>query len=207
MPVSSQSLTRSSFLRQLASDGPRSDVWCDLQRRYGDWVFRWFRRWGATELDAEDLTQETLLRVYRHIQGYQHSGPFTFRAWIRTVARTTWLMLLRQRSRRPVLVSLRQLATGSAEDEDSDEDLSRLYLQLSQDAEQLEQKELLQVAFARVRARANASTWQAFELLTLGEFAAEDAARMLGVSRATVYLWNTRIRQMLAEEITSLGGG
>lgn len=205
--MSTQSLTRSSFLRQLASDGPQSEVWSDLQRRYGDWVFHWCRRWGASALDAEDLTQETLLRVYRHIQGYRHSGPFSFRAWIRTVARTTWLMLLRQRSRRPVLVSLRQRAASFPEHADQDWDPSHLYQQLSREAEQLEQRELLDVACTRVRARVKASTWQAFELLTLGEFAAEDAAEMLGVSRATVYLWNMRIRQMLVEELTSLAGG
>ncbi|MFM8476877.1 MAG: sigma-70 family RNA polymerase sigma factor, partial [Planctomycetaceae bacterium] len=79
--------------------------------------------------------------------------------------------------------------------------------QLSREAEQLEQRELLDVAYARVRARVKAPIWQAFELLTLGEFAAEDAAEMLGVSRATVYLWNLRIRQMLAAEITGLDGG
>lgn len=205
--MSPQSLTRSSFLRQLASDGPQSEVWNDLQRRYGDWVFQWCRRWGASELDAEDLTQETLLRVYRHIQGYQHSGPFSFRAWIRTVARTTWLMLLRQRSCRPVLVSLRQPDPASPWHEGKDWDPSHLYQQLSREAEQLEQRELLDVAYARVRARVKAPIWQAFELLTLGEFAAEDAAEMLGVSRATVYLWNLRIRQMLAAEITGLDGG
>ncbi|MFM7056914.1 MAG: RNA polymerase sigma factor [Planctomycetaceae bacterium] len=205
--MSAQSLTRSSFLRQLATDGPDSEVWSDLQRRYGDWVFHTCRRWGASTADAEDLTQETLLRVYQHIQGYQHSGPFSFRAWIRTVARTTWLMLLRQRSRRPVLVSMHRPASGSAADEAQDRDLSAMYQQLSREAEQLEQQELLEVACKRVRARVNASMWQAFQLLSQAEYAAEDAAGMLGVSRATVYLWNTRIRQLLAEEIASMERG
>jgi RNA polymerase sigma-70 factor (ECF subfamily) len=205
--MSVQSLTRSSFLRRLASDGPDSEVWSDLQRRYGDLVFHWCRRWGASAADAEDLTQETLLRVYQHIQGYQHSGPFSFRAWVRTVARTTWLMLLRHRSRRPVLVSMQQPVLGSADNSAAEWDLSAFHQQLSREAEQLEQRELLDVACNRVRARVNASMWQAFELLTQAEYAAEEAAGMLGVSRATVYLWNSRIRQLLAEELVSMEGG
>lgn len=202
--MSPQTLTRSSFLRQLASDGPGSEVWNELSQRYGELVFRWCRRWGASAADAEDLTQETLLRVYQNIQSYQHSGPFSFRGWVRTVARTTWLMLLRYRSRRPVLVSLQQPASGSDSGEEFAVDLSEMHQQLSQEAEQLEQRELLDVALKRIRARAPASMWQAFELLTFGGYAAEEAAGMLGVSRATVYLWNTRIRQLLAVEITGL---
>ncbi|MEY3175782.1 MAG: hypothetical protein RLZZ436_3696 [Planctomycetota bacterium] len=205
--MSLQSLTRSSFLRQLASEGPDAEVWSELNDRYGDWVFRWCRRWGASESDAEDLTQETLVRVYRHIQQFEHTGPFTFRAWIRTVARTTWLMLLRQRSRRPVLVSFQQESGGAVDTEDGVLDLSDLYQQFSHESEELERRELLNLAFDRVRRRVNTAKWQAFELLTLGEYAAEDAARILGVSRATVYLANSRIRQLLLEEITVLEGG
>lgn len=202
--MSMQSLTRSSFLKELASQGPDARVWNDLCQRYGDWVFRWCRRWGASEPDAEDLTQETLVRVYRHIQSYQHNGPCSFRAWIRTVARTTWLMLLRQRSRRPVLVPLEHRSFESSDGDGSPLNIHQMYQQFSEEAERLEQREILDVAFDRVRSRTNVSMWQAFELLTLAEFAAEHVAEMLGVSRATVYIWNTRIRQKLAEEIRTL---
>lgn len=202
--MSVQSLTRSSFLRQLASEGPDAEVWNDLYQRYSGWVFRSLRRWGASESDAEDLTQETLVRVYQHIQRYQHAGPCSFRAWIRTVARTTWLMLLRHRSRRPVLVSFQQQSGDSRASDDFGQDLSDMYQQLSTEAEQLERRELLELAFERVRVRVNAATWQAFELMTLGGYAAEEATRILGVSRATVYLSNARVRTLLLEELSSL---
>lgn len=205
--MSPPSLTRTSFLQRLSSEGPEAQVWNDLYERYGGWVHRSFRRWGATESDAEDLTQETLMRVYQHIARYQHAGPFSFRGWIRTVARTTWLMLLRHRSRRPVLVSLHQLCGNSPDNKDSCHDLSEMYRQLCSEAEELEQRELLEVAFNRVRARASASAWQAFQLMTLGSYAAEEASRILDVSRATVYLANTRIRQLLLEELASLHSG
>jgi len=144
------------------------------------------------------------VRVYRHIQSYQHNGPCSFRAWIRTVARTTWLMLLRQRSRRPVLVSLQHRSFQSADNDSSPLDIAQMYHEFSQEADRLEQRELLDVAFNRVRSRISPSMWQAFELLTLAEIVAEDVAEMLNVSRATVYLWNTRVRRMVAEEISTL---
>jgi RNA polymerase sigma-70 factor (ECF subfamily) len=202
--MASQTLTRSSFLKALATQGPDAGVWNDLDRRYGDWIFGWCRRWGASESDAEDLTQETLVRVYRHIQNYQHNGPCSFRAWIRTVARTTWLMLLRHRSRRPPLVPLQSRFSRSPDDDGVPDDIIQMHDEFSQEAERLEQRELLDVAFNRVRSRTSDSMWRAFELLTLADFSAEDVAEMLGVSRATVYLWNTRVRQKLAEEISTL---
>jgi DNA-directed RNA polymerase specialized sigma24 family protein len=113
-------------------------------------------------------------------------------------------MLLRHRSRRPVLVSFQQQSGDSRASDDFGQDLSDMYQQLSTEAEQLERRELLELAFDRVRVRVNAATWQAFELMTLGGYAAEEATRILGVSRATVYLSNARVRTLLLEELSGL---
>jgi RNA polymerase sigma-70 factor (ECF subfamily) len=48
--------------------------------------------------DAEDATQETLLRAWRHLHTFQGRGPL--RAWLYRIATTTCLKLLRSAQRR-----------------------------------------------------------------------------------------------------------
>jgi RNA polymerase sigma-70 factor (ECF subfamily) len=48
--------------------------------------------------DAEDATQETLLRAWRHLHTFQGRGPL--RAWLYRIATTTCLKLLKSRQRR-----------------------------------------------------------------------------------------------------------
>lgn len=68
-----------------------------------------FRRLGARPAEAEDLTQDTLLKMFRHASGYQHQGRFT--AYAFRVARNAWIDRARRRGARP------QEAVGGTDEE------------------------------------------------------------------------------------------
>jgi len=52
--------------------------------------------------DAEEATQETMLRAWRSLPSYQARAPLAH--WLYRIATTTCLMMIRTRSRRPVTV-------------------------------------------------------------------------------------------------------
>ncbi len=70
-----------------------------LVLRHEAGILRFLSARLATGCDAEDLAQETFVRVHRGLGSYDPARPF--RAWLFTIARHVWID--RYRARRPVL--------------------------------------------------------------------------------------------------------
>ena len=79
-----------------AGDGPAMEA---LFRRYRKPVFAWLLRAVQNRAEAEDLYQETWLKVIRGIDGYTEGG---FKAWLWRIVRNT--AVDRSRKRVPTLV-------------------------------------------------------------------------------------------------------
>jgi len=62
-------------------------------------VWRYLRFLGASRTEAEDLTQETFLAVWK--SGFEQYSDAATAAYFRTTARSRFLMMLRARGRRP----------------------------------------------------------------------------------------------------------
>lgn len=71
-----------------------------LVHRHQHALVNFFRRMGAY-MDAEDLAQETFIRVYKFRDRYRPTAKFT--SFLYTVARHVWLDLLRQARKREEL--------------------------------------------------------------------------------------------------------
>lgn len=69
-----------------------------LVRRYQGVLMNLFRGLGAQHDEAEDAVQETFLRI--HAYRFRYRPTASFRTFLFTVARRTWLDLCRRRNRR-----------------------------------------------------------------------------------------------------------
>jgi RNA polymerase sigma-70 factor (ECF subfamily) len=69
-----------------------------LVKRYHARLYTHLYRMVRNREEAEDLTQETFLRAYRHLAHYDSARPF--RNWIYTIATNLGLNALRTRQRR-----------------------------------------------------------------------------------------------------------
>lgn len=70
--------------------------WDDLVRQHADRVYRLAYRLSGSQHDAEDLTQETFIRVFRSVQNYQ---PGTFEGWLHRITTNLFLDMVRRRAR------------------------------------------------------------------------------------------------------------
>ena len=83
-------------LMQLASAGHR-DAFETLVRRHQRPLLNFFLRAGVTS-DAEDLVQQTFVRLYRYRNRYRPSAKFT--TFLYLLARQVWIDEIRRRQRR-----------------------------------------------------------------------------------------------------------
>ncbi len=70
--------------------------WADLVAEHADGVYRLAYRLSGDQQDAEDLTQETFMRVFRSLDKYQ---PGTFGGWLHRITTNLFLDMVRHRSK------------------------------------------------------------------------------------------------------------
>ncbi len=83
-------------------------AWARFVELYGSKIRGWCRRWGLQEADAEDVTQDVLLRLAQKLGTFHYDPSRSFRGWLRTVTRNALAGFLADRKRQ---------CSGSGDDE------------------------------------------------------------------------------------------
>nr|WP_026161536.1 RNA polymerase sigma factor SigE [Corynebacterium ciconiae] len=71
-------------------------TWAELVEEHADSVYRLAFRLSGNQHDAEDLTQETFMRVFRSLKNYQ---PGTFEGWLHRITTNLFLDMVRHRNK------------------------------------------------------------------------------------------------------------
>ncbi len=81
-----------------AFDAGQGDMpsWGELVAEHADGVYRLAYRLSGNQHDAEDLTQETFMRVFRSLNKYQAG---TFEGWLHRITTNLFLDMVRHRSK------------------------------------------------------------------------------------------------------------
>lgn len=69
--------------------------WSELVEQHADSVYRLAYRLSGNQHDAEDLTQDTFMRVFRSLKNYR---PGTFEGWLHRITTNLFLDMVRHRS-------------------------------------------------------------------------------------------------------------
>ena len=191
--------TRATLLTQLRQDPSDQASWDEFVERYGRHIYRWCRQWKLQDADAEDVTQDILVKLTQKLRAFAYDPSRSFRGWLKTVAHHAWRDFhdSRRNARR---------AAG-----DSQVQELMLTLEAREDlVQRLEgafDLELLEAAQVRVRLRVAPHTWEAFRLLALEGLAATEVAARVRLQVAMVYVAKSKVQKMLQEEIGKLETG
>jgi RNA polymerase sigma factor (sigma-70 family) len=71
-------------------------AWEDIVRDHGDRVYRLAYRLAGNQYDAEDITQETFIRVFRSLDSFK---PGSFEGWLHRITTNVFLDMVRRRQR------------------------------------------------------------------------------------------------------------
>ena len=196
-------LTRASLLFRLR-DWKDAASWEEFYRLYRKLVYGLARRSGLSHNEAEEVTQDVFKRVAETIHNFEPDPQRgSFRGWLMNLTR--WRVADKFRARRPdefpIVVSKDGTATKTAGS------IERLPdPQTSDEAiwENEWQRNVLEVALARLARRVPAKQFQAFDLYARQNWPVLKVSRELGTNPAAVYLIRHRLTRQLKAEVAYL---
>jgi RNA polymerase sigma factor (sigma-70 family) len=187
--------TRASLLTQLRQVPSDQAGWEEFVECYGRHIYRWCRQWKLQDADAEDVTQDILVKLTHKLRAFAYDPTRSFRGWLKTVAHHAWRDFEDSRH-----------ARGAAGESQVPELLLSLEARedLARKLEEAFDLELLEAAKVRVRLRVAPHTWEAFRLMVLEALPVADVAARVHLQVAMVYVAKSKVQKMLREEIRKL---
>jgi RNA polymerase sigma factor (sigma-70 family) len=188
--------TRITLLGRLRHDPTNQAAWGEFVEHYGSKIYGWCRKWNLQEADAQDVTQNVLLKLAKKLQEFSYDPTRSFRAWLKTLTHHAWSDFV-ESQHRPGLGSGDSRVGNMLQSVEARDDLVK-HLEEEFD------REILEEAMGRVRLRVAPQTWSAFVLTALEGLSGAEAAARIPMQVAQVFVAKRRVQKMLHEEIAKL---
>jgi RNA polymerase sigma-70 factor (ECF subfamily) len=191
--------TCAAFLAQLRQEPTDQAAWAVFVDRYGRHIYRWCRQWQLQDADAEDVTQDILMRLAQKLRAFTYEPSRSFRGWLKTLAHHAWQNFVDSPRRA-------QAAAGGNQVWERIQTLEARE-DLLQELQEAFDHELLEVAKVRVRLRVAPHTWEAFRLVAIEGRPVAEVAATVQMQVAMVYAAKSKVQKMLHKEIQKLEMG
>ena len=194
--------TRATLIQRLKNWQDESS-WQDFFDTYWKLIYGIARKAGLTEPEAQDVVQETMVSVARHMPTFKYDPAIgSFKAWLLNLTR--WRISDQLRKRGP----LSSMNAGSEETTTETPTLDRIVDPNSRVLDQMWEteweKNLLDAAIARVKRRLDPQKYQIFDCYVNKEMPPEKVAEMFKISVDQVYLAKHRVTEMIKAEAKRL---
>lgn len=168
-----------------------STAFGELVERNKRRIFRLAQNITRNREDAEDVLQETFVRAFTHLGGFQ--GDSRFSTWLTRIAINQSLMKLRKRRADTLALDTRVETEGGS--------LPREIVDWGPNPEQRYSQQELQEILALALGRLSPALRVVVQLRDIEEFSTEETAQALGISVAAVKSRLSRARLGLREEL------
>jgi RNA polymerase sigma-70 factor, ECF subfamily len=193
--------THYSLLRALAAGSGREQAWVRFDELYRPVIVAWCQRRGLQLADAENVTQELVLKLPEKLLSYD-TDKGTFRAWLKTVVNHAVTDLWRNDARR-----LEQSKFGETDYQDLLKNLADpdAIDELSTAVEQRCEAAAAEIC-ERVRSRVDPKSWEIVWAIVMENRDAAEVAEADGMQIGSVYRLKSRVKKMLEEEYFNVYG-
>ena len=190
--------TGAGLLACLRREPVDQQAWALFVRRYRRQIYRWCRRWRLQEADAQDVTQNVLVKLAVRLRTFDYDPSRNFVGYLKALTGYARRDLLEGR-KRPGAGSGDSRVRAALEAVPARDEPAR---RLDEESE----RAALEEAFGRVRRRVEPHTWDAFRLTALEGLSGAAAAERLRIKVATVFKARSKVQKMLQEEIADREG-
>jgi len=191
--------TRTTLLSRLKNWQDQSS-WQDFFDTYWQLIFGVALKGGLTRAEAEDVVQETMLSVAKHMPGFKYDPAIgSFKGWLLNMTR--WRMTDQLRKRR------HQELPGESNqpDGDVDKDIGGM---LPPDLEKVWDMEwednLLHAAVTKARRKLDPRHYQIFDFYVNKGWSPEKISKVFAISTGQVYLIKHRVAEAIKQEVERL---
>lgn len=193
--------TRVTLLNRL-KDWRDQSSWQEFFDIYWKLIYGVARKAGLTETEAQDVVQETMFSVAKHIPKFKYDPALgSFKGWLLNMTR--WRIVDQLRKRGPV-IEHRHDASDTARTATVERvpDANSLDLNAAWEADW--ENNLLAAAMQKVKPKLDPQKFQLFDFYVNKEWPPEKVAQTFNVSVNQVYLAKSRVTEMLREEVGRL---
>lgn len=192
--------TRASLLARIRNPEDQSG-WTEFYRTYRRLISALARKRGLSEVEAEDVTQETMLSVFKTMSRFRYDPKrCSFKSWLGRLAEARIVDFLR---RRPAWVLRPPRPAGDRSrtaTSDRLPDPASLEAEATWEADWREK--LVDLALQRLKETVKPLHYQVFHLHAIRGRSAVQVARALGINIAQVYLIKHRISRTFKRLVT-----
>jgi RNA polymerase sigma-70 factor (ECF subfamily) len=194
--------TRATLIQRLKNWQDNSS-WQDFFDTYWKLIFTVAIQAGLSEVEAQDVVQETMVAVARHMPSFNYDQAHgSFKAWLLNMTR--WRIKDQVRRRE----SLAQPPPGREETATGTRTVEKIADPSTEDLNALWntewEKNLLEAAITNVKRSMDPQKYQIFDLYVKKEWPAEKVAQAFSINVSQVYLIKHRVGEMIKEEVRRL---
>jgi RNA polymerase sigma factor (sigma-70 family) len=194
--------TRATLIQRLKSWQDQAS-WQDFFDAYWKLIYNVARKGGLTGEEAEDVVQETMISVAKHMPTFKYDpGIGSFKAWLLNMTRWRITDQLRNRKSSDTHRSSSEYRAPGAPAPEEVIDPSSNDLDAFWNAEW--ENNLLAAAITKVKRRLDPQKYQVFDLCVNKGWKAGKVAEAYGISADQVYLIKHRVTEMIKVEVNRL---
>ncbi len=193
--------TRATLLERL-KDWRDAASWQEFFDTYWKLIYGVARKSGLTQVEAEDVVQETMTAVAKYIPAFKYDRKLgSFKHWLMNMTRWRISDQLSQRmpGAQPAAFKESVAETGWLERVPDPASAN-----LDQWWEDAWEENLLDAAITNVKRRIEPQKYQVFDFYVNKDWPPEKVAEAFGISVNQVYLAKSRITSLIKEEVTRL---